>query len=209
MPSATSAPRCSRRAGSMRRRGGMPRRCGCSMIRLTPSTWGSCSCNSTVIPRRKSFRQGVAFELQPTEVTIRARARLALAIGAQGRNKEALEQVESLFESNRDLPTVRTALCTLLVADGHTQRALALAHETAELQPTDARVYHKSRLGVLDRAGTGAGIGGVRACRNARNRRSGVERGSWSRLERGRTARPKPSRSSRRSWPGSPDPRAG
>jgi superkiller protein 3 len=88
-----------------------------------------------------AFRNAVALEPQLTELATRSRARLALAIGYQGRHKEALEEAESLFSINPGDLAARDALCGALIADGQEERALTLAREAVALHASDTRAY--------------------------------------------------------------------
>jgi tetratricopeptide (TPR) repeat protein len=88
-----------------------------------------------------AFRKAIALESQPTEITTHSCALLAVEIGHQGRREEALERAESLFRSNPDDLAARNALCTILIANGQNERALAVARDTVRLHASDARAY--------------------------------------------------------------------
>jgi tetratricopeptide (TPR) repeat protein len=88
-----------------------------------------------------AFRQAMAFEMRPTELTVQAGACLPLAIGRQGRGEEALECAERLFRSHPDDLTVRNTLGAVLIAEGQNERVLTLARESVRLHPSDARPY--------------------------------------------------------------------
>jgi tetratricopeptide (TPR) repeat protein len=89
-----------------------------------------------------AFRKAIAFETRPTELTVHASARLALAIGRQGRGEEALERAERLFRSHPDDFSVRNALgAVLIVEGGQNERVLTLARESVRLYPSDFRPY--------------------------------------------------------------------